>query len=332
MKILLLGSTGYLGGNIAYKLIEEGHDVICVVRRTSDTSRLDAIGAYLVSNEPGELELILKHNHIDWVINGVATYKTNDTLYGDMLDSNIIFPLGILNLAVKYHVKNYITIGTSLPDEFNLYSFTKCKFADFGRYLTKQDNINFADLKLEMFYGGLFEPENRFLSSCKEKMLRNEDVDLTEGHQKRDLIRVEDVVGIISKIIETDYLNGYKKLPIGSGEQHSIREIMQDIRRTTGSSSRLNFGAVPSRIGEPETIADTTWYKDIDYKLKYNFIQGLEDWCMNSTQESAEFNLKLKNSRGGYSLNQYIHRVRLEKHIVPLTIQAYVPQIERCAA
>lgn len=38
MTILLLGATGYLGGNIARFLSKEGYTIICVIRRTSDKS------------------------------------------------------------------------------------------------------------------------------------------------------------------------------------------------------------------------------------------------------------------------------------------------------
>ena len=65
-----------------------------------------------------------------------------------MLESNLIFPLGVLNMGIKYGVKNYISLGTSLPSDFNFYSFTKGKFSDFGQYLCKTDDFNFADLKL----------------------------------------------------------------------------------------------------------------------------------------------------------------------------------------
>ena len=55
MKVLLLGATGYLGGNIAYRLVEAGHDVTCVVRSTSDTSRLEKLNVQVISNDLNEI-------------------------------------------------------------------------------------------------------------------------------------------------------------------------------------------------------------------------------------------------------------------------------------
>lgn len=282
MNVLLLGSTGYLGGNIARYLANNGINVFCVVRRTSDISRLQDIQSdniRLISNDPWQIELTMTQNTIDWVINGVCTYHPNASLYGDMLESNVIFPLSVLNLAIKYGAKNFMTMGTGLPENFNVYSFTKAKFSDFGKFLSEKDGINFAELRLEMFYGGYDEPDKRFLRSCKLKLENNENIPLTEGTQKRDIVRVEDILNIIGKIISCNYVQGFKILPIGSGEQHSIREILEFMRKEMNSSSILNFGAVPSRNGEPSTIADISWYSSIGYKLKYPFFDGLAEEC-----------------------------------------------------
>ena len=280
MNILLLGATGYLGGNIAHRLSEDGHELFCAIRNTSDTSRIEDIPSIsFISSNKSEIEITMKHSGIDWVINSVCTYKRNDTLYGDMLSSNILYPLEVLNLAVKYQVKNFITIGTSLPENLNLYSFTKNKYSEFGKFLCKMDDINFADLKLEIFYGGLFEPEDRFISSCIKKLRNNEPLSLTRGIQKRDLVRVEDVVAIISEIVASDYLKNYMSLSIGSGENHSIVEIMEFLKSEIGSESELKFGDIISREGEPDTLADVSWYKDIGYTLQYGFFDGLREEC-----------------------------------------------------
>ncbi len=280
MEILLLGGTGYLGGNIARALSLNGHKVICVVRSTSNTDYLDNFqGIELVSNEFGQLELTLRRRTIDWVINGVCSYKYNDSLYGDMFQSNIVFPLSVLNIAMKHSVFKYMTMGTSLPEDFNLYSFTKHKFSDFGHFLSVKDGITFLELELEMFYGGHNEPTNRFMNSCYYKLINGEQVKLTRGIQKRDLVRVEDVVSIVLKLVEADCFSGYNKLPVGSGVQHSIKEIVEYMKKVMGSNSCLNFGSIPDRQGEPDTLADIDWYSNIGYSNQFDFWEGIKDYC-----------------------------------------------------
>lgn len=44
MKILLTGATGFIGSHLLEYLVELNHDVVCMVRKTSDTSHLDDFG------------------------------------------------------------------------------------------------------------------------------------------------------------------------------------------------------------------------------------------------------------------------------------------------
>jgi dihydroflavonol-4-reductase len=43
MKILLTGGHGFIGSNVVKQLLESGHEVRCLVRKSSDTSRLDGL-------------------------------------------------------------------------------------------------------------------------------------------------------------------------------------------------------------------------------------------------------------------------------------------------
>ena len=279
MKIIVLGSTGYLGGNIVKRLVSDGHDVYCVVRQTSDLSRICHLPVKYIISSNEQIELVLKTNKIDWIINGVCTYNQNDSLYEDMFQSNLIFPLSILNLAMKYNVANFATIGTGLPDDFNVYSFTKSKLSEMGKFFSQRSEINFYDLKLEMFYGGDFEPNSRFIKSTIQKLKNNERVLLTSGKQKRDLIRVEDVLDIISNIVlsKVNVTGCYKLLPVGTGENHSIREIVEFLKDQCNSESELVFGAYEDREGgEPDTLANMSWLSDSGMHLKYEYFEGLK--------------------------------------------------------
>ena len=254
MKILMLGGTGYLGGNLVKALRDDGHEITCTVRPSSRTDHLaDLPGIKLITDKTAGIDAELAGGSYDWVINAVCTYKRNDSLYMDMLDANYVFPAKVLNLAAKHHVQNFLTAGTSLPVCFNMYSFTKGKLAETGQYFSVHEGlINFIELQLEMFYGnypgGRNEPSGRFLRGSMEKLCRNERLKLTKGLQKRDIIHVEDAVNLVLRVIRAGF-EGFRSLPVGTGEHHSIREIMEFLRGASSSESVLEFGAVPDRAG-----------------------------------------------------------------------------------
>ena len=280
MKIIVLGSTGYLGGNIVKQLVTDGHDVFCVVRQTSDLSRICHLPIKYIISSLDQIELTLKTEKIDWIINGVCTYNQSARLYEDMFQSNLIFPLSVMNLAMKYGVENFVTFGTGLPDDFNVYSYTKSKLSEMGKFFSERSEIRFYDLKLEMFYGGDFEPDSRFLKSMINMLNNNEKILLTSGKQKRDIIRVEDVLRILNGIVSGAIVfdDHYNLLPVGSGENHSIREIVEYLKEQTGSSSELIFGAYPDREGgEPDTLADMSWHVDRGLNFRYGYFEGLND-------------------------------------------------------
>lgn len=284
MKIILAGATGYLGSNIAKALSDHGHEVTCIIRPESNTEWLRKIaGLRFIVNDMRAIDVELKHENYSWVMNAACVYRQNAQLYDDMIRANFTFPAEILNLAARHNVRNFMTMGTSLPDKFNMYSFTKAKLYELGEYFGGHEGlINFIELKLEMFYGnypgGRTEPESRFIRGNIMKLCRNEELKLTRGFQKRDVIHVEDAANIILALL-TSEIKGFRSLPVGSGENHSIREIMEFMHDYTGSNSKLDFGAVPTRKGEPDTMANISWYDEINYKLRHTFFGGLEQEC-----------------------------------------------------
>ncbi|MDD4013113.1 MAG: NAD(P)-dependent oxidoreductase [Candidatus Omnitrophica bacterium] len=45
MRVLITGATGFIGGRVAERLVSRGHEVVCLVRKTSRISALERLGA-----------------------------------------------------------------------------------------------------------------------------------------------------------------------------------------------------------------------------------------------------------------------------------------------
>lgn len=277
MKFLILGGNGYLGSKVTVELLKTGHEIFCTTRENSDLLRLKGYESQMTFIPVGadKIEHVLKTGGFDWILNMACNYGKGTVLYYSVIESNIVFPLAILDLAVKYGVKNFMTIGTGLPDRLNMYSFSKSIFSDFGKFYVEKQGINFVNMKLEMFYGA-DEPKDRFIPDCIMKMLQNKDVDLTPGRQKRDIIAVQDVIGAILCVIDSG-IEGFQEIYVGTGEAPTIYELLTYIKRKTRSKSNLNFGVIPERIGEPDCIADITKLAELGYTCRYSWKQGIEN-------------------------------------------------------
>lgn len=277
-KILIVGGTGYLGRHVIQKLSESGYEVTCTFLEDEDYVNIKVIDEEIrfVRCDMKEIEKLLKSKEYQWILNLAALYERANIRLSSIVNVNSILGIQLLSLACEYHVKNFLTIDTSLPDGFNLYSFTKKRVADFGRFLSEQKNFNFINIKLEMFFGD-GDPIDRFIPMCIHKLKSNGVLRLTEGTQVRDIIRIEDVVGIIMRIIEKELIGSYD-IPVGTGEGVSIREMVTYMKEYIGSSSIIEFGAVKSRINEPDCIADTDKLFGLigRYGFIYNWKSGLE--------------------------------------------------------
>lgn len=276
-KVLVVGGTGYLGRHIIRKLSEAGYSVTCTYLEGEKLERISVISddILFVRCDLKEIQHLLHLYDFEWIINLAALYEKDTTTVSSIINVNTILGLQLLAVACENHVKNFLTIDTSLPDNFNLYSFTKKRVADFGKFLSEREGINFINIKLEMFYGK-DEPENRFISMCIKKLKLNEPIPLTNGTQIRDIIHISDVVNIIFIVLQKK-LSGYKDIPVGTGGGVSIREMVEYMRMCINSKSLLQFGKIEKRKDEPDCIADIEKLFEIigNYRFLYDWKSGL---------------------------------------------------------
>ena len=244
---------------MVHSLVQSGNYVVCTARSTSNLSRLeDLIHSKTIKIILADIDLIeteLRHEKFDCVLNIACNYGRNDMLYGNVIESNIEFPLKVLNLAVSCGINKFLTIGTGLPDRLNMYSFSKKMFSEFGKFYVEKQGIDFYNIRLEMFYGS-DEPEDRFIPDLIYRMLSGKEVYTTVGTQKRDIISISDVICAIEMVMDSN-MHGYQEVSVGTGIAPTISEIIDYVWDETGKTSIVYKGAIPMRKNEPDCIADT---------------------------------------------------------------------------
>lgn len=275
MNILILGGNGYLGSKVTRKLVEKGHYIVCTKRASSDLSRLGDMKDKMkwIPASADAVETAAKYVLFDYVINTACNYGRGDASDEEVIEANFDFPLKILNKVMENGTRNFISVGTGLPDELNIYSFTKKMFSEYGRFCAENHDINFTSLLLEMFYGP-DEPKSRFLPSIICSMLEGKVVNTTLGTQHRDIIAIDDIVDAIIMVMEAN-LKGYNEIPVGTGIAPTIAEIVDYIWHETGEKSVLNKGAVPMRKNEADCVADTSFIEKLGEWHPVDWKQGI---------------------------------------------------------
>lgn len=298
MNILILGGNGYLGSKVVNYLICEGHKITCTKRETSDISRLEGKKVNWIPASVEAVTAAMGFEQFEWVLNMACNYGRSTILYENVLEANIEFPLRVLNKAAEYKVKNFLTIGTGLPERFNMYSFSKSIFGSFGAFYVEKQGINFYDLKLQMFYGA-DEPSDRFISLVVHNMLMGKEVNTTLGTQKRDIIWVEDIVRAVAMVLHAN-ISGYHEVPVGTGVAPSISEIVEYIWEETGFCAELNKGAIPMRENEPDCVADTSFLSGIGKWNPVYWRTGLHRMIEDVRREMAQSETEANRFCGRY--------------------------------
>ncbi|OLO26869.1 epimerase [Alkalihalophilus pseudofirmus] len=288
MKILMTGSTGFLGSHLTRALVSEGHEVIIIKRSFSDTWRISDILSKVVVYNIDHCSLenpFEKCGPIDVVIHTATKYDRNGESQSQLLNSNVSFPLQLLEIAISYQTKMFINTD-SFINKNNLgykylvgYALSKKQFLEWGKKISLTGKIRFINIKLEHIYGS-FDNEDKFTTYIIKSCLKNiPELHLTEGFQKRDFIHVNDVLTAYSLILNKNMngLPGFQEYELGLGESVTIREFIELIHKKSQSKTLLKFGAIPQRDNEiMESKANIQELKKLGWKSKINLEQGIE--------------------------------------------------------
>src|SRR6266545_8277436 len=105
------------------------------------------------------------------------------------------------------------------------------------------------------------------------QFLRGRPADFSDGQQQRDFVYIDDVVCAFETVILAPR-GGFHAVNVGTGEAVPVRAVLGRLGELLGAGARFRFGAIPRRPGEPDVqVADTTraerllsWRAGIDWR------------------------------------------------------------------
>jgi len=276
---MLTGATGFLGSKLLNELVNRGYEVLVLKRSTSNSFRIDpfisTIKTINIDEQPHQkwfADFIP-----DTIIHCATDYGRNKSTAAEMLQSNVLLPLNLLELGEKLKVKHFINTDTALDQYTNAYSLSKKQFKEwFEFYPGSMVRVN---IELEHFYGS-GDDKTKFVSYLVDSFLNNApELNLTLGEQKRDFIYVDDVIDAYMMVIEQlQEAKGFYNYSIATNESVQIKDLVTRLQRITqNSSTKINFGAIPYRENEVmESNCDTTAIRKLGWQPKFGLQQGLE--------------------------------------------------------
>jgi nucleoside-diphosphate-sugar epimerase len=274
---LITGATGFLGSSIAKKIFGK-HKLILTKRSDSDISRIYEIikKTRIYDIEIVPIKKIFEENNIELIIHCATDFGRNHSSLTRVLETNVLFPLQILEVGIEFKVKTFINSDTILIKNVNEYSLSKHQFLDW--MINLQHKIQIINMKLEHLYGPL-DDDSKFVTRMISKMLNSEkEIFLTSGDQKRDFIYINDAVNAYETVINSisSTPQNILQYEIGSGVGISIKNFMTLIHRLTASNSKLCFGAIPYRKHEiMNSVADLSNLTKLGWSVENSIEDGL---------------------------------------------------------
>jgi nucleoside-diphosphate-sugar epimerase len=266
-NILLTGGTGFLGSHLLKKLLQDNYDVIVLKRSSSSVWRIKDYALQVTFydiNDDTNFKKIINDHKIDAIIHAATNYQDKDL--NKILQTNIIFPVKLLDAAQNSDVKLFINTDTFFTKNvgysyLNRYSVSKQILTTL---LQQYQHPVIVNLRLEHVFGER-DSKNKFVTYLIEDLINNKPViDFTEGTQERDFIYIDDVVDAYLKTItQFKKFNGYQSFEIGRGSALSIRSFVEKAHAISGSASVLRFGQLPQRAGEFTNSTANTEFRDL---------------------------------------------------------------------
>jgi nucleoside-diphosphate-sugar epimerase len=246
-KILITGATGFVGSNLAKRLLDRNNEVHIIVRENSDLWRInDRISDFNVHNvdlaNKDAVRGLARSIDID-IVYHLATYGGFhfQSDIDKILEVNLI---GTWNLFKEFSQKGIeMFINTSSSSEYgekkapmkedmrvepnNMYGSSKAAATILCSTYSQINRLPFVTYRLFSPYG-YFDAVSRLIPTVIISCLTNKIIKLGKKDAKRDYVFIDDVINAYLNFdrIQNPYGEIYN---VGSGTQYSVEEIANKI-------------------------------------------------------------------------------------------------------
>jgi UDP-glucose 4-epimerase len=302
-KILITGVSGFVGSNLARRLLEKGYAVVGIDHVRSRGTSKPPEGIELHEVDIRSADMYPLFNGVDVVFHLAAK---NDLIACqedpvETIDINVHGTVNVFEATRRAGVKKIVFSSSSALEEgearlkgFYAISKTTCEKIAEGYH--SAFGLDYVLLRYFNLYGpgqDYTRSHPPVMSALMLKVLKNEQPILYEGYEdnKRDFIYVDDVGDFHMLCIEDERTNN-KLFRLGAGKSLSIKEVWEAIKKVSDSSLEPVIKPRSAYDIPTATLADVSEAAKLGWKAKTSLEDGLKAQFEYLKGEFAKGNIK----------------------------------------
>jgi len=297
MRVLITGAAGFIGSQVARRVIQDGHTVIAVLKPGESAERLadcvvksaqarcdlrdtEAVRQLVAEAQP---EMAL---HLAWYVEPGKYWEAAENL------DSVSMSLFLARTLAEAGCARFVGAGSCAEYDWNygllteevtplrprsLYGISKHATREVLQAFCAKGGMSFAWTRFFWLYGP-GEARERLIPSVVLTLLNGGIAKCTRGEQSRDFLHVEDAASALWSVAKSD-LSG--AVNIGSGQATKVRTLLLAVARLLERESQLALGALPGDPQEPPLLlADVHRLAGVvGWKPALTLEEGLKKTC-----------------------------------------------------
>jgi dolichol-phosphate mannosyltransferase len=286
-RVLLTGGTGFVGANLARRLLAEGDEVHLLVRPGHAGWRIADVHADVRLHEheladAAAVEAVVRATRPQEVFHLAAhgAYPTQRDVH-EMVRTNVTGTVNLLRAALAVGVEAFVHTGSSSEYGFkdhapaetewlepnSAYAVTKAAATHFCRWLGQAERAPVRTLRLYSIYGPWEEP-TRLMPALALCGLEGTFPPLAGPEIARDYVHVDDAVEACLLAARRPGQEAGAVYNLGSGVQTRLADVVEVARRVLGIAATPQWGSMPARswdtavwVADPRRIRDVLGWR-----------------------------------------------------------------------
>lgn len=265
-RVIVTGAAGFVGANLARRLLRDGHQVHLLVRPGGERWRIEGICAdarlhELQLEDASSLARVVKGIRPEWIFHLAAHGgSSSQTDAQQMVRTNLGGTVNLVSACLQTGFVALVNAGSS--SEYGLkdhapaeneplepnshYAATKAAATMYCRYVAKSHRVHLPTLRLYSVYGP-YEAPQRLMPTLIRAGLRGKLPPLVNPKVARDFVYVEDVVEACLLAAQVQTREFGPVYNIGTGTQTSLRDVVKLARQVLNVPAKPAWGTMPNR-------------------------------------------------------------------------------------